>query len=52
MKSARKKPSDVPVDTFGSKTPTTPPTKAPTAIKILAITIKLFIVGSNVAIKD
>jgi hypothetical protein len=41
-----RKPSDRPVDIFGSRTPTTPPTSAPTRIKTVRRTPKSFILGS------
>jgi hypothetical protein len=39
-------PKDIPVDIFGSRTPTTPPTSAPMRTNVVNMTPKSFILGS------
>jgi hypothetical protein len=47
MNDPKKNPSVAPVVIFGNNPPTIPPTKAPTPIRILAITPNNFCVGST-----
>ena len=47
MNSAMENPRDIPMDSLGSSTPTTPPTSAQQSVKIAKITPNNFMAGSE-----